>query len=59
MQQGLQQASHNTYNGCLQALMLSTLLLLQKLHVKIAHNGHSNFSFTDESKLTFPKFGCT
>jgi hypothetical protein len=36
MQQELQQASHNTYYGFLQAPMLSTPLLLQKLHAKIA-----------------------
>jgi hypothetical protein len=40
MQQELQQASHNTYYGFLQAPMLSTPLLLQKLHAKTTHNGH-------------------
>jgi hypothetical protein len=41
----LQQVSHNTDYGFLQASILHTLLLSQKLHVKTSYNTHLNFPF--------------
>jgi hypothetical protein len=43
MQLQLQQATHKTHYGCLQAPTLNTLLLSQKMLVKTTYNTHSNF----------------